>query len=55
MVEHWCSIEVTKAISESLFCEIVKLVEDNQIPWTNLVSVLMDFCAVMRGKTSGVD
>ena len=55
MVEHWCSIEVTKANSESLFCEIVKLVEDSQIPWTNLVSVLMDSCAVMRGKKSGVE
>ena len=29
--------------------------EDNEIPWSNLISVLMDSCNVMRGSKSGVE
>ena len=29
--------------------------KDNEIPWSNLMSVLMDSCNVMRGSKSGVE
>ena len=34
---------------------IVELIESNKIPWSNLVSILMDSSNVMRGKKSGVE
>ena len=33
----------------------MKCIEDNDIPWENLKSVLFDSCNVMRGKYSGVE
>lgn len=54
-IEHLKSVELEKATSEVIFGEIVKLMEDCQIPWKNLTSVLMDSCSVMRGNKTGVE
>ena len=55
VVKHFTSISVIQATSEALFNELVTIIEGNQIPWTNLMSVLMDSCSVMRGSKSGVE
>lgn len=54
-IEHLDSVEIRKTDSESILQEIVKAIEGNDIPWKNLVSVLMDSCGVMRGVKNGVE
>lgn len=53
VVEHLASIEMVSVKSESLYNVLVNLFEEHQIPWENLVTILMDSCAVMRGSKSG--
>ncbi|GBN78213.1 hypothetical protein AVEN_45094-1, partial [Araneus ventricosus] len=53
IIEHLAS--VIRVTSESLFKEIVKVFEDHNIPWDNLMSILMDSCNVMRGSKSGLE
>ena len=48
-VNHLASFVVTRVTSESLFQEMEQLFERCELPWTNLLSVLMDSCRVMRG------
>ena len=55
LVEHLASLEVIKVDSQSLFDELDELFVKHNIPWTNLVSILMDSCNVMRGSKSGVE
>ena len=55
IVEHLASVSLVKVDSASVYSEICKIMESNQIPWSNLISVLMDSCAVMRGSKSGVE
>ena len=55
VVEHLVSEEVLQANAASLFCVIEKYLSSNNIPWENLVSVLMDSCNVMRGRKGGVE
>ncbi|KAH3842991.1 hypothetical protein DPMN_116497 [Dreissena polymorpha] len=54
-IEHLASVEIKKTDSETVFKEVVKVIEGNEIPWKNLVSVLMDSCGVMRGNKNGVE
>jgi hypothetical protein len=54
VVRHLTSVSVIRVTAEALYDEIVKIMEDNNIPWDNLMSVLMDSCNVMRGSKSGV-
>ena len=49
--EHLESVNVIKVDAESIYNVIVDLIESNDIPWSNLVSILMDSCSVMRGKS----
>ena len=55
VVHHFKSITCIKVNSESLYKEVVEIFERNQIPWKNLMSVLMDSCNVMRGSKSGLE
>ncbi|GBN13793.1 hypothetical protein AVEN_133559-1 [Araneus ventricosus] len=55
IIEHLASVSVIRVTSESLFKEIVKVFEDHNIPWDNLMSILMDSCNVMRGSKSGLE
>lgn len=55
VVEHLTSLSIIHVDSESVFNEISNLMSSKKIPWTNLVSVLMDSCNVMRGSKSGVE
>lgn len=55
VIEHLTSLSVTTVTAETLYNEIVKFFESNQIPWENLMSILMDSCKVMRGTKSGLE
>ncbi|GBM81714.1 hypothetical protein AVEN_92835-1 [Araneus ventricosus] len=55
VTEHLQSFAVPSVNSTLLFQGIVKLLEENNIPWHNLMSVLLDSCHVMRGKKSGLE
>ncbi|KAK6196348.1 hypothetical protein SNE40_001589 [Patella caerulea] len=55
VVEHLKSIELFKVDTASVLSAVEKLFTDNNIPWVNLVSVLMDSCAVMRGSKNGLE
>ena len=55
LVNHLASVELVRTDAKSIFNAIVGVIESNKIPWTNLVSALLDSCNVMRGKKSGVE
>ncbi|XP_034144344.1 uncharacterized protein LOC109616948 isoform X1 [Esox lucius] len=50
IVEHFGSLEIVKVNAASLEKMLCEFFEKNNIPWNNLVSMLMDSCAVMRGS-----
>lgn len=54
-VEHLGSLEVLKVNAVKLEQLLVKFFMDNNIPWSNLVSMLMDSCGVMRGCKMGLE
>ncbi|KAL0978791.1 hypothetical protein UPYG_G00175240 [Umbra pygmaea] len=54
-VEHLGSLEVLKVSALKLEKLLVKFFKDNNIPWFNLVSMLMDSCSVMRGNKMGLE
>ncbi|KAK5852440.1 hypothetical protein PBY51_023909 [Eleginops maclovinus] len=54
-VEHLGSLEVFKVNAVKLEQLLVKFFKDNNIPWSNLVSMLMDSCGVMRGCKMGLE
>ena len=49
-VEHLGSFQLLKCNAATLEKAVDKFFRDNNIPWSNLVSMMMDSCAVMRGK-----
>ena len=53
--EHLRSAELVTVNSESIFTLIKDTFAMYDIPWENLVSVLMDSCATMRGSKTGVE
>ena len=55
MVEHLQSSELIKVDTESIYVDICSVFQKFEIPWKNLVSILMDSCAVMRGKQNGLE
>lgn len=54
-VEHLGSLEVLKVSALKLEKLLVKFFEDNNIPWSNLVSMLMGSCGFMRGSKMGLE
>ena len=55
VVNHLDAIVLAKVTAEILFSELDKLFLKHGLDWENLVSVLMDSCAVMRGSKSGLE
>ena len=55
VITHLNSSEVTKCDANSIYNVIKSYVDDKHIPWDNLISVLLDSCATMRGKKTGVE
>lgn len=54
-VEHLGSLELLKVNAATLEKSLVTFFEQNNIPWSNLVSMLCDSCAVMRGSKMGLE
>ena len=54
-VHHLASVEITKADSATIFNAVVDIFDRHYLPWENLISVLSDSCAVMRGHIFGVE
>ena len=55
IVEHLTSISVEYVTAKSLYDEIVNIFSNHELPWQNLMSILMDSCAVMRGSKRGIE
>lgn len=55
VVEHLGSIEVLKGTAENLERALVTFFKEHTIPFTNMVSMMMDSCNVMRGSKSGLE
>ena len=55
VVRHLASISVIRVNSASLQETLVSLLQTHQLTWTNVMSILMDSCNVMRGSKSGLE
>ncbi|GFR15284.1 uncharacterized protein TNCT_268951 [Trichonephila clavata] len=55
VVHHFAFLKMESCNSEAVFKAVVNTIEDNNIPWANLISVLMDSCNTMHGKKKGVE
>ncbi|KAG1658741.1 T-complex protein 1 subunit gamma [Nymphon striatum] len=55
VVEHLASVSLIKVASAPLFEQITGLFDKYNLPWENLMSVLMDSCNVMRGSKTGLE
>ena len=55
VIDHIASLSVTTVTADQLYREIVSVFDKNNIPFQNLISVLMDSCRVMRGSKSGLE
>lgn len=53
VVQHLAALEVMSVNAKSLFKKLDELFEKMGLPGANLVSILMDSCAVMRGSKKG--
>ncbi|KAJ4925581.1 hypothetical protein JOQ06_018307 [Pogonophryne albipinna] len=55
VLEHLGSLEVVKVNAASLEELICNFFKEKYIPWSNLVSIMLDSCNVMRGSKSGLE
>ena len=54
-VGHLCSLEILKCTAEHLESALNQFFSLHQIKFSNLVSLMLDSCAVMRGSKSGLE
>lgn len=54
-VGHLCSLEILKCSAENLEKTLVDFFDYHEIKFYNLVSLMLDSCAVMRGSKSGLE
>lgn len=52
---HLASLELDREDSKTIFDAVCDIFTRYELPWTNLISVLFDSCAVMRGVKNGVE
>lgn len=55
ILRHLASVNLQACTSDNIFQAIVSVIEENDIPWKNLTSLLMDSCNTMRGVKNGVE
>lgn len=55
MVQHLGAFSLTQVTAQAIFDGLCKLFTELRLPWENLVTVLMDSCAVMRGSKKGLE
>ena len=54
-VEHLGSLNLPTVKSEFVFKAVVDLINEKELPWCNLMAVLMGSCSVMRGSKNGFE
>ncbi|GFN90956.1 Ap-3 complex subunit beta-2 [Plakobranchus ocellatus] len=55
VTNHLSSFELIKVTSESLFSAIDDIFINLELPWDNLISIMMDSCHVMRCSKTGLE
>ena len=55
VIEHLSSLQLYSVTSESVYNALHSLMINHNIPYENLMSIMMDSCAVMRGSKSGLE
>lgn len=55
VVHHLGAFSLTQVTAQGIFDELCSLFKTLELPWGNLVSILMDSCAVMRGSKGGLE
>ena len=50
VVEYLGSLNLPTVKLETVFKAVVDLINEKELPWCNLMAVLMDSCSVMRGS-----
>ncbi|XP_069128861.1 uncharacterized protein [Argopecten irradians] len=55
LLEYLFSASLVKVDSQAIFDEVDKFFTKHEIPWENLMSILMDSCNVMRGSKTGFE
>ena len=55
IINHLKSVKIIRTTAEAIFTIIDDVFKENEIPFNNLVSVMMDSCPSMRGIRSGVE
>lgn len=55
VVDHLAAIELFTVDTKSILESLNTLFTEHEIPWQNLLAILMDSCAVMRGSKNGLE
>lgn len=55
IIEHLGAFELMTITTKSIHTVLFDFFTENSIPWKNLLSILMDSCAVMRGSKNGLE
>jgi len=55
VIEHLTSCELIKVNTDSIYKTLTSIFTTHNLPWNNLVSILMDSCRVMRGAKNGLE
>ena len=55
VVEHLYTLNLPTVKSDTVFKAVVDLINENELPWWNLMTGLMDPCSVMRGSKNGFE
>ena len=55
VVEHLTALELVTVNTQSVMKCLCDLFTKHAIPWTGLLAILMDSCAVMRGSENGLE
>ena len=55
IIEHLASVNIPIVNAETVYAAVVDLVKSKEIPWKNLLAMLMDSCGVMRVSKNGFE
>ena len=54
VMQHLTAISLVKVDVDSIYKDITNYFQNNGISWSNLLSIMMDSCNIMRGSKSGL-
>ena len=55
MIHHLASINMKTVTAELLYKALADVFDEFDLPWSNLLSIMMDSCEVMRGSKGGLE